>query len=432
MKTGVEMQEKIRVGVIGAGCSGTGQLLMMEKFEPGCAVAFCDIDRTIFDKIISGYLGDESQSWAGDFKTENSGMIRRIKDLPYYKDPEEMLEKEDINTVVISTPDNLHYQMVQKCVKHNVNILLEKPIAIKPDEVEKTWEILRDYPKVVSVNFTMRPAPVSVAARDHVRRGTIGDIVSVQYVNNVHYGDNYFRKWMRTEEKVGSLLLQKATHDFDIINSIIGLKPLSIAAFGSRKVYGGDMPDDLTCDNCNRKWTCPMSIYRLKQDKAKAFPPPHIRQCVYASEIDIDDNQVVIIRYENGVTASYSQTFNAPQEAGKRGGNFIGTGGMMRLEYYGQFVENPKGETIFGKSRIDIHRYRHKPGSVITEWYDWAGQGHFDGTEYGIEAKIALLKGGKSDVSGTIKEGYISAKMCLAAQESIKTGRVITLDLKGV
>jgi len=386
-----------RIACIGAGSSGTGQM-----------------------------IADES---AGDFKTDATDLRKDFLELPFYTDPEEMFAKEDIDTVIIATHCSAHYEMVERCVEHSVNIFLEKPIAITQEDVEACWRLLRDYSHVVTVNFTMRGAPVSLAARKHVQDGTIGKVVSVQYVNNVHYGDSYFRGWMRTRDKIGSLLLQKATHDFDIINSVIGLRPVSMAAFGSRRVYGGEESDALTCDECERKCTCPMSIYRLDLDAGRGLPPPHKRQCVYAQEIDIDDNQAVIIQYEGGVTASYGQTFNAPTQGGQRGGYFIGTEGIMQLSYYGDFVESPEGQKLVGNSRIDITRYHQKPGSRIHEVYDWWGHDHFDGTEFGIAAKLDLLHGRPTEVGNTIEEGYISAKMCLAAQESIEKGVVIELDL---
>ena len=151
---------------------------------------------------------------------------------------------------------------------------------------------------------------------------------------------------------------------------------------------------------------------------------------MYAKEIDIDDNQVMIIQYEGGVTASYCQTFNAPQRGGRRGGYFIGTEGIMDLEYYGEFIENSKNEILFGNSRIDITKLNAKPGTKIHEVYDWAGHNHFDGTEFGMLAKLDLLHGRPTEVQNTIEEGYISAKMCLAAQKSIETGKVIKLDLR--
>lgn len=411
---------KLKIACIGAGSSGVGQMILFEQYEPGCCVAFCDRNRKSFDENVNGHpYGIDMSSLRADFR-----------DLPFYTDVDEMLAKEDINTVIIATYCCSHAAMIAKCVQHRLNIVLEKPIAITRHDVEKVWKLLRHYPKVATVNFTMRAAPVSLAAKRHVRNGDIGKITSVQYVNNVHYGDGYFRNWMRTRANIGSLLLQKATHDLDIINSIIGLTPTSIAAFGSRQTYGGNMPNDLTCDACTKKATCAMSIYRRQLDGAKPLPPLDQRRCVYAREIDIDDNHVLIIQYAGGVTASYSQTFNAPSQGGQRGGWFIGTEGIMQLEYYGDFVETPQGETIFGASHLTIRRRNAKPGTRIHEVYDWAGHNHFDGTEYGKLAQLQLLHGHSAEAAGTIREGYISARMCLAAQESIETGKVVALNFR--
>ena len=421
------MAEKLKIACIGAGSSGVGHIVLLEQHAPGSVVAFCDFTRSTFDHIIASYAANSPAVEAGDFKTEPGQLRQDLKDIPFYTDPDEMLDKEDVNTVVIATYCSSHYQMVEKCARRGLNILLEKPIAITEEDVEKYWRLLENYPKVATVNFTMRGAPVSLAAKKHVRDGAIGKIVSVQYVNNVHYGDGYFRGWMRTKEKIGSLLLQKATHDFDIINSIIGLRPVSVAAFGSRQVYGGDMPNDLTCDVCERQRTCPMSVHRLRLEAGKPLPGPSHRRCVFAKEIDIDDNHTVIIQYEGGVNVSYCQTFNAPQRGGQRGGNFIGVDGIMQLRYYGEFVETSQGQILVGDSQLDITRRLQKPGTLIHEVYDWNGHGHFDGTEYGMLAKLDLLNGRPTEVENSIEEGYISAKICLAAQKSIETGQIVKL-----
>ena len=420
--------KQLKIACIGAGNSGTNHMIWFEQRVPGSVIAFCDLDRTIFDMTIDGYLG-KGANIAGDFKQDAGGLTEEFRNLPFYTNADEMLNNEDINAVLICTSCDAHAEMVEKCAKRNLHIMVEKPIAISEDDIEKNWSLLKDYPKVATVNFTMRGAPVSLAAKHHVENGTIGDLVSVQYVNNVHYGDGYFRHWMRTQDRVGNLWLQKATHDFDIINSIIGLKPVSAAAFGSRRVYGGDMPNDLTCDNCEKKMTCPMSVHRMLMDAAKPLPPPHRRQCVYAKEIDIDDNQVSIFQYEGGVNVSYSQSFNAPQQGGQRGGYFIGTEGIMHLKYYNEFIETPQGQMIAGSSVIDITRYHQKPASRIHEVYDWAGHNHFDGTEFGMEAKLDLLTNHKTEIKNSIEEGYISAKMCLAAQRSIEKKQIVDINL---
>jgi predicted dehydrogenase len=421
---------EIKVACIGAGTAGTGHMVRLEKYCPGCCVAFSDINRNIFDRIVAGYLTGGDIALAGDLKSEPFELRQSFKDLPYYADPEEMLRKEDINTVIIASYCSHHAEAVELCVRYGVNILLEKPIAITEKDVRKVWSLLKDYPKVTTVNFSLRGSPVVESARRHLQNGDIGRIISIQYVNNVHYGDHYFRKWMRTRKHVGSLLLQKATHDLDLINYVTGLHPKFITAFGSRLVYGGTMPKDLTCDVCNQKMTCPMSIYRRKIDASRPLPPQGRRLCVYAEEIDIEDNHVLAIQYEDGATASYCQTFNAPHQGGRRGGCFVGTEGMLDLNFYGQFEESPEtGACVKGVSTIRLIRFNDKPGSVIEESHDWANVGHFGSSEYLAEGFLNLLQGRKSSMNANIRDGYLSAMMCLAARQSIDDKQVVELKL---
>ena len=413
----------MKVAIVGAGCSGCGHLLMFEKYAPGSVVAICDPSRAIFDETMAEFRRVAAGS--SDPYLQAVGKLRPdLEKIPFYDDLETLLARHDIDTVAICSHCCTHAGMVKIAVQHKLNILLEKPIAISEEDVESIWALLRNYPKVATVNFTMRGAPVTRSAQRHVADGDIGEIVSVQYINNVHYGDCYFRKWMRTREKIGSLFLQKATHDFDVINSVIGLRPVRIAAFGSRKFFGGDRPNTLHCDECADKWQCPQSSYLLKFDADKYFPPYRERLCVYASEIDIDDNHTVIIQYENDVNVSYSQTFCVPHGAAQRGGIFVGDKGLMKLEYYGEYVDG-----AIGKSYLDIYQSHAKPDSIIHEVHDWAGRSHFDGTEYGFLAKLALLRGEKTAIRNTIQEGYVSAKMCLAAQRSIEEQKMVNIEL---
>ena len=421
---------KLRVACIGAGLAGTTHMIRLEKYMPGCCVAFADIDRGLFDQMVAKYFENNGMPAADEQELNGFGLRNSFRDLPYYKDPKEMLEKEDIDTVIIASYCSNHAEAVEACVPYGVNILLEKPIAITEEDIKKVWKLLRNYPKVVTVDLSLRGSPVAESARRHIQNGDIGRIVSVQFVNNVHYGDLYFRKWMRTQKHAGNLLLQKGTHDLDLINYFTGLRPQAIAAFGSRQVYGGDMPNDLTCDECDKRMTCPMSIYRRKLDAAKPFPSKDRRLCVYAKEIDIDDNQVLAIQYEGGVTASYSQTFNAPRNGGQRGGYFIGTEGILEFRLYGEFEEHPDtGAFVKGNSTIRITRFNDKPGSCLKETHDWANVGHEGSTEYLAEGFIKLLQGKDSPINATIQDGYISAMMCLAAQKSIDEKKIVDLNL---
>ena len=63
--------EQLKIACIGAGNSGTNHMIWFEKRIPGSVVAFCDIDRAIFDMTIDGYLG-KGANIAGFLKVANS------------------------------------------------------------------------------------------------------------------------------------------------------------------------------------------------------------------------------------------------------------------------------------------------------------------------------------------------------------------------
>ena len=77
------MNKQLKVACIGAGSAGTGHMVRMEKYLPGSCVAFADIDRSKFGKIVAGYLGEGNMALAGDLKSEpfalapNQGNITR-------------------------------------------------------------------------------------------------------------------------------------------------------------------------------------------------------------------------------------------------------------------------------------------------------------------------------------------------------------------
>lgn len=403
-----------RFVTIGAGCAGTGTMLELEELCPGCCVAFADYSREIFDQTVK-MIG---QSRAYD----RYGIRDDFKDTKFYADVDKMLAKEDYDGIIIATYCSSHCEMVEKAVRTGRHIFLEKPIAITEEQIDRVYQLLKNYNKVVVVDFPLRVAPYALAARNYVQSGEIGKIISVQYINNVHYGDGYFRKWMRTEGKIGNLMLQKATHDFDLINYIIQDDPVSMAAFGSRMLYGGDKPDDLICRNCSEKMACTKSVIWRHINLGEGMPDDRQQKCVFSREIDIDDNQAVIIRYQSGATATYGQTFNAPPEGGQRGGMFVGSKGIMEIKAYGDLKERFGDQA--GTSQIDIYYKDRPPRDRKREVFDWIGRSHFNGS---IVQNFYEAVTGKSRPIADIRAGYISAKMCINAQKSIVEKRVIEM-----
>ena len=69
----------------------------------------------------------------------------QMKDAPQgvetYLSIEEMLENADINTVMISTPNPNHLEMVEKCAEAKKNIICEKPAAMTVEQFDRMVEV---------------------------------------------------------------------------------------------------------------------------------------------------------------------------------------------------------------------------------------------------------------------------------------------------
>lgn len=50
-----------------------------------------------------------------------------FKDYPFYLDYKEMIEKENLDYIIISTPPKSHFEIAKYALEHNVNVMVEKP-----------------------------------------------------------------------------------------------------------------------------------------------------------------------------------------------------------------------------------------------------------------------------------------------------------------
>jgi predicted dehydrogenase len=97
-----------------------------------------------------------------------------------HEDYREMLGSTPIDVVCIATPDDLHTPVVMAAVDAGAKaIFCEKPMATHTDEIDEMIAAVEAKGIPVNVNHTRRWMPQYVAAREVVRSGTIGDLVTI-------------------------------------------------------------------------------------------------------------------------------------------------------------------------------------------------------------------------------------------------------------
>ncbi len=382
-----------RLGVIGLGYRISQQGGVLQNFfkltDEFIVTAITDID----PESVKKYMEFEPKFYA--------------KDVPIYEDPEEMMDKEELDGILIGTRCNLHTEMAIKVFKRGIPLFLEKPVAITMDEVNALQEAADKYKPLVTVSFPLRYSEVCVFVKNLIDSGKIGKVLQVDAFNDVPYGRVYYKDHYRDESETGGLWLQKATHDLDYLNYLLGEKAESIYALGVREIFKGDMPAGSKCEGCEKYKTCTESPYNLNlvnHDKSLGGP-----MCCFAEDTGNDDCNIALIKYKSGAIVSYEQNFFVRHKAERRGARLYGYKGTIEFDWC--------------KSEVKV--YMHNSNRVETYTFGECNLSHFGG-DVQLAQNFLSQMNGTSDYS-YIYEGIESARMCLKAKESEETGQVVYL-----
>lgn len=105
-----------------------------------------------------------------------------------YRDFRRMLDSKDVDAVVIGTPDHWHALITMMACAAGKDVYVEKPMTRFVREGRWMVDVARRHKRVVQVGTQNRSGPNFQRAREIIREGKIGQIVSVQC--------NYFRNLM--------------------------------------------------------------------------------------------------------------------------------------------------------------------------------------------------------------------------------------------
>jgi len=155
--------ERVRLGFIGVGNRGDQVLDAFLKQSDAEVIAVCD--------IYPPYL---------DFAARKAGTNPK-----QFADYRRLLDLKDVDAVVISTPDHWHaLQTIHACAAGK-DVYVEKPLTLFVREGRWMLDVATRYRRVVQVGTQNRSGPNFQKARDFIRQGRLGEIVSVQ--------SNFFR-----------------------------------------------------------------------------------------------------------------------------------------------------------------------------------------------------------------------------------------------
>lgn len=227
------------------------------------------------------------------------------------------LLEQPLDAVFVCTPDYLHEEHAVAALERGLAVYLEKPMAITIAGCDRILRAAMDAKARLYVGHNMRHMAFVRQMKDLIDQGVIGEVKTAWCRHFVgHGGDFYFKDWHAEQRNTTGMLLQKATHDIDVLHWLCGSYTRRVNAMGGLTLY-----DQITDRHAPEE-------RGDNSPRLENWPPLSNRGL--NPIIDIEDISMINMQLENGVFVAYQQCHFTPDYW--RNYTVIGTEGRIENE----------------------------------------------------------------------------------------------------
>ena len=344
---------------------------------------------------------------------------------------------------IIATQDRDHYDEAIEALNLGYDLLLEKPISPYAQECVHIAHLAHEKGCRVAVCHVLRYAPFFVALKKIIDSQELGRVVEIQHnenIGNFHMAHSFVRGNWRNSEEACPIILAKSCHDLDLLVWLTGSRCQSVASFGELTYFkeenapAGSTARCLDCPaakdcrfdvrktylNTIGSWpTSALTVDQTEEGVLKALREGPYGRCVYRCDNDVCDHQVTILRFENGVTATFNLSAFTNRVA--RTMKIMCEHGEIRASESAGCIEL----IPFASTGVD-----ETAGRVI--YPARGGKGHGGGDEGIVLALLDMLENDGAVMSSNIAASIESHLMAEAAERSRREHRVVDVrEIRG-
>ncbi len=252
-----------------------------------------------------------------DINIERAEKVTQTRGGTAYTDYMEMLDKEELDAVIINLPHSLHEPAAVACAERGIHTLLEKPMSVSEASCQRINDAFKKSGALLQVGHVQRYRDENLAARKIIESGELGELV---FISTIRTGD-YF-----TEKRPGW--------------------------FWHRETAGGGMSLNLGAHGMDK--ACYLSGSTIKSCTGK---------CTYYNEnTDVDSSAQTLLTMENGVTVHMAVCgYHSP--SGERVDIYL-TKGMIRIESW-------EGVKVYKDGKFEDVDLSEYPDAFILQWNDF-------------------------------------------------------------
>lgn len=192
--------EKIKFALIGCGAISKKHVIAINRIDHAEVVGAFDID--------------SHAAWS--FGEKNS--------IPAFNDVEEMIEKTEPHVLNILTPSGIHAENVMELIHFNRHFIVEKPLALRLDQIDKIIEQCDTRGIKIFVVQQNRFNPPIIKLKEALIKGRFGKLVlgtiRVRWCRSQEYYDQ--KSWRGTWASDGGVFTNQASHHIDMLIWLMG------------------------------------------------------------------------------------------------------------------------------------------------------------------------------------------------------------------
>ncbi|KAF8842223.1 NAD(P)-binding protein [Paxillus ammoniavirescens] len=351
----------------------------------------------------------------------------------------ETVGKRLADAVVVAVQDNMHKEVVLAFAKQGYHILCEKPMATRLSDILEMEQAVKEAGIIFGMGHVLRYSPYSKAIMEVVRSRELGELINAVHVEPVgyfHFAHSYVRgNWAKEAESSFSLMT-KSCHDIDILCRWLSpATPTRVSSFGSLQHFKKEKKPALAgnatrCLECPIERECPYSAKKIYLDPVSqgntSWPAstlvdgiPDIEniteamrngpygQCVYESDNDVCDHQVVNVEFSSGATASFTMVAYTSLICDRQ----------TRLHF-------THGEIVGDMSTFTVTDFR--TGKKMKHYPANEGGGHGGGDLGLIRTFVEAVRTNDQAVLGTDVDEVLKSHITVfAAEKSRKDGKIV-------
>ncbi|MEW4567147.1 Gfo/Idh/MocA family oxidoreductase [Tautonia sp. JC769] len=389
------MQGK-RVGLIGTGWYGKVDLFRLLQVAPVEVVALCDVDA----KMLA-----EAAEMTAD--RQQSGRRPRT-----YGDYRTMLDENELDIVLIATPDHWHALPMIAAVERGADVYVQKPISVDVAEGKAMLDAARKHGRVVQVGTQRRSTPHLIEARDRiVREGLLGTIGHAEVYCYYH---------MRNRSRAADTAPPDHL-DWDMWTGPAPMRPFNpiVHPRGWRAFteYGNGIMGDMCIHMLDAvRWMLDLGWPRRIASTGGIYIDP-------GSRANIPDTQTATFDFDQFPVVWQHRSWGHPVDPDYPwGATIYGDKGTLKLSVHRyDFIPLGDGQPIHGDVLYELDEYpEDRTEKDLEQHVAPAVRRHM------LDFLAAIESRGKPVAD--IEQGHISSASCILANLAMDLGRTLTWD----